>query len=324
MLIVEDKIIETPIEELVDKLKQELILRGIDKLHSIIKKPGNIQITCPIHKNGQESRPSCEILTEDKPGVNAGTCHCFTCSYSASFPRFVADCLGINKEEANDWLLSVSQYSVQGKSREVELLSLEDLISPKTEENISALDFDPVELDNYRYVHPYMFQRKLTEEVIEKFEVGYDPKLDAITFPVYVNGKCQFVCKRRVKFKRFDMPRINPKPIYGLDYLTSNEVIVCESIINALTCWSYGKQAVALFGTGSEYQIEQLKHIKQRNIILALDGDEAGRKGTKKILKALKYNKVLSVFPIPEGKDINDLSKEEFNSLYLKCNSISV
>ena len=112
------------------------------------------------------------------------------------------------------------------------------------------------------------------------------------------------------------MPNINPKPIYGLDYLTGDEAIVCESIINALTCWSYGYQAVALLGTGSEYQIEKLKSLPQRKIILALDGDSAGYKGTKKIYKALKDFKIVSILKVPEGKDINDLSKEEFEALY--------
>lgn len=109
------------------------------------------------------------------------------------------------------------------------------------------------ELKSYDYIHPYMFKRRLTDEIINKFDVGYDPKTQALTFPVWVDGRCLFVARRRVNYKRFDMPEIYPKPIYGLDYLTTNEVIVCESILNALTCYVYGKEAVALFGTGSDY-----------------------------------------------------------------------
>lgn len=110
------------------------------------------------------------------------------------------------------------------------------------------------------------------------------------------------------------MPAMVEKPIYGLDYVTDSEIIVCESIINALTCWVYGKQAVALFGTGSSKQIETLKNIPPRKIILALDGDEAGRKGTEKIKKALT-NKIVTTLKVPDGKDINDLTREEFYKL---------
>lgn len=241
---------------------------------------------------------------------NILTHNCFGCGYRAGIVKFIADCLNISYRKATEWLLSVSTYSLL---EEIEDFSYLDIDTP-TEESIKWPIVPLEELKQYDNMHPYMHKRKLTDEIIEKFEVGYDPKLDAITFPLYVNGQCVLVAKRRTKFKRFDMPKIDPKPIYGLDYLTDNEVIVCESIINALTCWSYGKQAVALCGTGSTWQIEQLNNIPQRKIILALDGDEAGRNGTKRLLKGLT-NKIVTVLKLPEGKDINDLSKEEFENL---------
>lgn len=311
MLIIDNKIIETPIKTIVDLLRQQLFLLHINKLERIEIKQNNIRCTCPIHKNGQERTPSCEILLEDKGDITAGTVHCFGCGYRASLVKFISDCLGIPFRGAKEWLLGVSEYSLVSNTRNLEL-ALESQFSPSNDNNWGEIYLD--ELRQYDYVHEYMFKRKLTDEIIEKFEVGYDPKLDAITFPVYVDGVCRLVCKRRVKFKRFEMPNINPKPIYGLDYLTDNEVIVCESIINALTCWSYGRQAVALFGTGSDWQIEQLNKIPQRHIILALDGDEAGRKGTTRLIKGLT-NKIVTVLQIPDGKDINDLSKEEFDNL---------
>lgn len=310
-LIIENKIIETPVKTIVDLLRQQLFLLRINKLERIEVKQNNIRCTCPIHKNGQERTPSCEILLEDKGDVTAGTVHCFGCGYRASLVKFIADCLNKTFREAKEWLLGVTTYSYIENNRD--LLEL-DLEAAKITFNNNWSEVSIDELKQYDYIHEYMFKRKLTDEIIEKFEVGYDPKLDAITFPVYVDGICRLVCKRRVKFKRFEMPEINPKPIYGLDYLTDNEVIVCESVINALTCWSYGKQAVALFGTGSDWQIEQLNKIPQRHIILALDGDEAGRKGTARLLKGLT-NKIVTVLQIPDGKDINDLSKEEFDNL---------
>ena len=310
MLIVDNKVIETPIKTIVDLLRQQLFLLHIEKLNTIEVKQNNIRCTCPIHKGGQERTPSCSILLEDKLDTPAGTVHCFGCGYRASLVRFISDCLGIPFRGAKEWLLGVSDFSLIENTRNLEP-DLQSQFLPSSN-NWKEISID--ELKQYDYIHEYMFKRKLTDEIIDKFEVGYDPKLDAITFPVYVDGICRLVCKRRVKFKRFEMPEINPKPIYGLDYLTDSEVIVCESIINALTCWSYGKQAVALFGTGSDWQIEQLNKIPQRHIILALDGDEAGRKGTARLIKGLT-NKIVTVLQIPDGKDINDLTKEEFDNL---------
>lgn len=309
-LLIDNKAIDTPIKDIVNLLVQELALRHIDKLDKIEYRQNNIRVTCPIHSDGHERTPSCDILMYDKGDVPAGTVRCFGCGYTTNIVRFIADCLNISYRKATEWLLENTTYSLIDNVRDVPKIDINWGQAPTSKQPNVSLE----ELRGYDYIHPYMFKRKLTDEIIDKFEVGYDPKLDAITFPVYVDGECKFVCKRRVKFKRFEMPSMIEKPIYGLDYITDNEIIVCESIINALTCWTYGRQAVALFGTGSSKQIETLKNIYPRRIILALDGDEAGRKGTQKIAKALD-NKIVSVLQLPNGKDINDLSKEEFENL---------
>lgn len=309
MLLVDNKVIETPIKDIVSLLIEELASRHIDKLDKVEYKQDNIRVTCPIHSGGHERTPSCDILMYDKNNIPAGTVYCFGCGYKASIVRFIADCLNVNYRAAIEWLLENAKYSLTDENRDVKFINLDNQSS---EDSLPIVSLE--ELRSYDYIHPYMFERKLTDEIIDKFEVGYDPKTGSLTFPVYVDGKCLFVAKRKVKYKYFYLPKMLEKPIYGLDYITENEVIVCESIIDALTCWSYGKQAVALFGTGSSSQIETLRNIRPRKIILALDGDDAGRKGTQKLLKALD-NKIVTILKVPDGKDINDLSKEDFDNL---------
>lgn len=311
--IIDDKIIETPIRTILENLQQQVQALGIDKLRRIEYKASEARITCPIHKNGCENTPSCFVALTDKGDVVAGTTHCFTCGYKANIVRLVSDCLCTNCDSARKWLLGFCDYALVAQQREIPSIIKE---SSQQVNNYSTLPIiTQEELHNYDYIHPYMFQRKLTADIIQKFEVGYDPKTDTLTFPVYVDGKCLFVAKRKVKSKQFFMPKIEPKPIYGLDYITSSEVVVCESVINALTCWVYGKQAVALFGLGSEYQIELLKTIAPRKIILAFDGDTYGYRASYKVANALKGIKIVSRLLIPFGKDINDLSKKEFDEL---------
>ena len=161
-----------------------------------------------------------------------------------------ANCLNISYRDATEWILNISTYDyVEEERKIVDVDNVEKEVNNYDTLPIVTLD----ELKSYDYIHPYMFKRRLTDEIINKFDVGYDPKTQALTFPVWVDGKCLFVARRKVNYKRFDMPEIYPKPIYGLDYLTTNEVIVCESVLNALTCYVYGKEAIALFGTGSDY-----------------------------------------------------------------------
>lgn len=201
-------------------------------------------------------------------------------------------------------------------------------IQTYTESNLQYISEN--ELSSYRFTIPYMYERKLTDEIIEKFDIGYDANwiipgrkktTPCITFPVRgKNGNTLFLCRRSIQGKFFNYPDGVIKPVYGLFELPKNckSVIICESCFNALTCWVYGKPAVALLGTGNPYQIQQLKELGVNEFILAFDPDEAGRKATEKLKRALRQVAIVWSFEgIPSGKDINNLSKEEFDSLTL-------
>ena len=215
------------------------------------------------------------------------------------------------------------------------------------ERNEIVLDFDrtttnvmgtrnyvsETELDSYRYLHPYMYERKLTDKIIELFDIGYDVKTECLTFPIRdIMGNCLFVARRSVKTKYFNYPASVEKPLYGLyevfyagdcykhwhdEYGIKNadEIIVCESMLDALTCWVYGKFAVALNGLGNDLQFEQLRKLKVRKLILATDSDEAGMRARQRIAKNVP-NKLITQYILPTGKkDINELSEDEFNNL---------
>lgn len=73
-----------------------------------------------------------------------------------------------------------------------------------------------------------------------------------------------------------------------------------------------------MLGTGNSYQIQQLQELGVHEFILAFDPDEAGRRATAKLKRALKSVAIVWEFEgIPIGKDINNLSLEEFNALTL-------
>ena len=184
------------------------------------------------------------------------------------------------------------------------------------------------ELAQYRYTVPYMYQRKLTNEVIEKYDIGFDGKyipegrskpLPCVTFPVHdMQGRTLFICRRSIEGKFFFLPKDQEKSIFGLYELPPNckEVIICESVFNALTCVVYGHPAVALFGTGTSHEIDQLRKLGCPSYVICLDNDEAGRKGTEKLKKALSGSSMVWVMTVPEGKDANDLTLDEFIECY--------
>ena len=85
--------------------------------------------------------------------------------------------------------------------------------------------------------------------------------------------------------------------------------------------WSlkqWGKSAVALLGTGTDRQYELLSKLKCEGYVLCLDADEAGRGGTYKLGKYLeRKRKIVYVVDMLNGKDVNDLTQEQFANLYI-------
>ena len=169
------------------------------------------------------------------------------------------------------------------------------------------------ELDKYRYIHPYMYSRGLTDEIIERFDIGYDRERKEITFPVRdIEGRCVFVAGRSTERKFFRLPQGLNKPLYqGYRFVDGSYKIcyVTESFLNCLTCWKYDKPAMAMIGTGNRKQYEILNKLPVREYILAFDPDEAGRKATERFRKNVR-GKIIKELVYTDNRDINDLQEE--------------
>ena len=282
--------------DVLEELKKQLHINGVERFAKIVPGPRNIQTNCPFHHEGQERKPSFGISTKD------GVCHCFACGWAGSFAEMVSNVFGYNDGGiyGSRWLIKNFLTVEISNRNDIDL----DLSRSKKKESVQYVSDE--ELDSYRVYHPYMWKRKMTPEVVDIFDIGYDRNTQCLTFPIRdEKGNCLFVARRSVNTKFFHYPNNVAKPVYGLYELRQLErypdtIIVCESMINAITCWVYGKYAVALNGTGTKSQIEQLKLMPNREFVLA-------RKGLT--------NKIVTEYVIPEGKDINDLSKAEFDNL---------
>ena len=306
-------------QDILIELRKQLELNGVKRFARFIDSGNNIQTNCPFHKEGQERKPSFGI------NKNTGECHCFGCGWSGTLSEMISNCFG--KDDfgvyGNKWLIR-NFLSVAVESRpdiDVDFCRRKKITS-ETKKYISEQ-----ELDSYRYTHPYMYKRKLTDEIIDLFDIGYDKSTECITFPNRdINGNCLFIARRSVKTKFFNYPQDVEKPVYGLYECNicaktiknwfPDEIIICESMIDALTCWVYGKYAVALNGTGNENQFKTLRNMPNRKFILATDMDEAGLKARERIRQSLG-NKLVTeyVWDINVAKDINDMNKEYFDSL---------
>jgi DNA primase len=298
------------------ELKSQLHSNGISLLRDIKDTPDNVMITCPYHKGGQERKPSAGIKKSD------GMFHCFTCGEVHTLQEVISFCFGKSEDIVGvfgwNWLLK-NFMTVQIENRKELDLDLSRITNKSPKQVVSD-----EELDSYRFYHPYMWTRRMTREAVDIFDIGFDKKTQSITFPVRdLRGDCVFVARRSVNTKFFNYPSGAEKPVYGLYELSRlecypSEVIICESMIDAITCWVYGKYAVALNGLGNELQFRQLREMPCRKFILATDNDDAGRAARVRLRKYIK-NKIVTEYILPDGKkDINDLTKKEFENLQEK------
>lgn len=307
-LIINGYVITEPIESIIYALKREA---NWDVFKHIEPKDDYLRVTCPFHKDGHESHPSCSIYTSyDSDSILPGTFHCFSCGESATLYQAVAHILNISEDEAKDWL--INKYGDWAAKEDLYFPAWEP---PEIAKNTTYLDENI--LEQYKYYHPYMAQRKIPLDVVKKFTVGYNQEKNTITFPVWdEDDHLVMITERSVTNKTFYIPKNIEKPIYLFNFIKKempNFLFICESQINALTCWSYNLPAVALIGTGTEKQYDILRKSGIRNYILCFDGDNAGRKGAARFKKALaKTETSITDIIMPDGKDVNDLSKEEF------------
>lgn len=313
--------------EVLDELARQLDINGIPLLQTRKSLQNHIMVQCPYHAGGQEKKPSAGIRKAD------GLFHCFACNEVHSLPEVISFCFGKQDDVlgkfGGKWLLKNFSHLEAEQRADIKL----DLSRGPVRKRIEYVSEE--ELDKYRYTHPYLYERGMTDEIIEIFDLGYDKNTDSITFPIRdISGNTLFIARRNVKYKRYQYPKGVEKPLYGLyelahygETVTSDggkffrvpkysEVIVCEGMFDALTCWVYGRWAVALNGLGNDLQFSQLRNLNCRKLILATDMDEPGLRARHNIRKNIT-NKLITEYrwSLEKYKDLNSMPKAHFLGL---------
>lgn len=245
------------LSDVLDELVLQLRANGSQLIAKRKDGPTHIQICCPYHADGMERRPSAGIRKED------GVFHCFACGEVHSLPEVISHCFGHTDDIVGkfgwQWLLK-NFATVQVEERKD--VALDFYRNDKRIHGTNSVSYvTEEELDKYRYIHPYMYKRGLTDDIIKLFDIGFDRDTNCITFPVRdIQGRVLLVARRSVSSKYFNYPAGSVKPLYGLYELSRlekfpDEIYICESMLDALTIWCYNKYAVALNGLGNELSI---------------------------------------------------------------------
>lgn len=245
-------------------------------------------ISCPFHQG--DKTPSLSILTRDKGSLKAGFCHCFGCGWSGNL---------LQVEKALGHKLDLPQNlrdMVEGNKRTYTNTRLKTM---QAVEEISGVKKSSV---------PFKFSNYLRSrgigEVVQSFNRVYE-KNGSVIMPFFdLYGTMNGYIERKIGEKWYKVEGKVDYPM-GIEEISPLDfVYVTEGQIDKMSMEEMGFRALAL-GTVSNYKL--IRKIRNYNVCLAYDNDEAGEKARALTKEAFKGRRFFSL-KFPEGiKDANEL-----------------
>lgn len=314
ILRVDNYIIETPLYEVVHKLRLSLTNGKLKEIKSWSEDEDNIVVTCPNrhHKGGLEHSASMNIYVGDSSKVPYGFCKCWACDFQCNFINFVAECFESSEDYAKNWL--IKNFGILSENT----VLTDSFIEIPSKKHFSKFPKDY--LDRFQDWHPYLGERGLSKEVCELFKVKYNPVTSQIIFPCFdIAGNIIMAPARSIAYKYFVLDKDVDKPVYCLDYIIKNNIstaMICEGPFDVLTCYTYGYPAIGTFGYPSPEQIRAINRSTIKVLYLAMDNDAAGEKMRQTLRANLDPRIIIKEVHWPPGKkDPNELTFDEFNKV---------
>lgn len=295
-------------------VNSEAIVRLLATLGAEYVQPGknNIQFTCLLarwtHSKGSDSRPSMGVLIG-----SASKVHCFACGWSGPLHALVSLLAYFRDDSKLDALAESLQAD------EDDLLDLLGAIPGYEGSRLAYSDvlLPEVVLEPFAgRTHRYILDRGITIETLRAWDCGFDRRLRRATFPVrtvlgHLVGIVGRAVDRGVMPKYFDYFRFKKSQyLFGAHMVTpETDLIVVEGCMDALAVWQEVHprlSVVALLGCeASARQRDLLVSLCDRTLVLFLDDDPAGRKGSANLAQALsgRLRVLRAEYLAPPGAD---------------------
>jgi DNA primase len=261
---------------------------------------------CPFH--GNHRTPAGEV---DK---SSGVFFCFSCHHVTDLVELVMHMSGRTYFESVRYI----------KSKESDA-NLEADIAKRLVSKPDYSQFDElllkrlnVQASSSERALNYYSYRKINQESISKFQLGFSEKQDMITIPVHApDGMPVGFVGRSIEGKDFKNTPGLPKSkvLFNLHRVKSaNRVYVVESSFDAIRLDQCGFPAVATLGANvSNIQIELLQKYFNEIYVIA-DNDEAGGNMKDRIVERLGSR--VSVIKLDsQYKDIGDMNDDAIKKL---------
>jgi len=295
----------------IDYNKNIELAKSID-IKTIISKETKLKFT----KNTLESCPFCDS-GKRKGGTSAFSVKgnifkCFSCYKKGGAIEFIKYYKGIINGKA-------IQYIVENYSNEKPMIIKKEVITDISKKIYAISTNEKSKATNYLEV----------ERAIKCKDLPFD----AYYYDKYTNAVVFFDINKQLINKRFiESEKGKSKSIFGTGSNTKNAiydklynskldtVYIVEGVINSLSL--IGFSSLSIFTTSNKFDNKTLlaKYIKNKNVVLAFDNDNAGQKCTNYYKDFIIENievESLSKLLLPEKQDINDLLKNNTLTKFL-------
>ena len=150
----------------------------------------------------------------------------------------------------------------------------------------------------------YFQDRGLSDQTIDRFLLGYDPKQDCVVLPCEAG---HFI-RRSISEKRYLNEKGQPSPLFQPELLLGDvPVFLVEGAFDALSAEELGHRACAMNGAGNREKVaEILRNLdKTAPIILLPDNDKAGKTWADALITEFPW--LYCCWELSDCKDLNEL-----------------
>lgn len=232
---------------------------------------------------------------------------------SGNLAKLLSFLRGETYEEAVEYL--VTKYG-----RHTDVFDTDEPLTIRLPKNVRKSRLKPLDealLDKYKWRHPYLERRGISEAVQRMMEVGYDRKRKAVSIPWRTPNGCLANIKyRSISSKSFWYEKGGwpiKTLVYGMHIVYERKIrkaVLCEAEIDAMTAMTNGWMGIAVGGGClSDEQAEMIIRSPLEEIILATDNDRAGERLKDEIIQKLSKYISIKIVKFPSKyKDLNSLA----------------
>lgn len=289
--------------------RREVDVEGVlDELGVEVVERGEIELACrcPFHDDRHQSFSI---------SAASGAWICYAGCGEGNLAHLVAQVHEADYQTAWRWL--EEQGTAVG--REETVLRLLGMTGGEP----AAQEVEPVLFYEAGTTYSYLLNRGFTIEMLKRWGVGKDTARRAVVLPFHPEGRLLGLIYRHID------PEVEPKYdnqprglktsryLFGWEHLppAPRQIIVVEGPLDAMWLDQHGYPAVSLLGARVSKRQADLLVRRTRMIVLGLDRDEEGGRGTVRAIKMLSGRARVLVVDWPK-KDAQDCTAEQLKRVF--------